>query len=77
MHSKWLAFELAGFDRTLDRIKRINSELDWAARPREARIRITKSYDDAGYETRGGLTEGSSNDSSMSSDRRRAMGGYP
>ena len=49
--------------------------LDWAARPREARIKITKAYAAAGYQTLGGLQEGMSSDSSMRRSQRRGGGG--
>lgn len=65
--------ELMGYDVMLDRIARINKELDWAARPREARISITKAYAAAGYQTRGGLQEGGGGP--VERNRSRAGGG--
>lgn len=72
---KTTTLELLGYEPMLDRIARINRELDWAARPREARIKITKSYAAAGYQTYGGLQEGMTNDSSHTRSRRRGAGG--
>ena len=43
-------------------LRAVSDELDWVARPRQARITITQTYANAGRETRGGL-------------QARAMGG--
>lgn len=69
---KTTTLELLGYEPMLDRIRRVNASLDWAARPREARISVTKVYSAAGYETQGGIPEGMSNDSRS---RRRGGGG--
>lgn len=71
---KRTTLELMGYDVMLDRIARVNRELDWAARPREARITITKAYAGAGYETRGGLQEGGGT-ATTQTGRSRAGGG--
>lgn len=71
---KVTTLELLGYEPMLDRIQRINRELDWAARPREARISITKVYADAGYETRGGLQQGGGTTTTQTG-RSRAGGG--
>lgn len=67
---KTTTLELLGYEPLLGRIARVNRELDWAARPREARINITRAYANAGYQTQGGLLEGGSNENYAGAQRR-------
>lgn len=50
-------FRLLGYETARSQILQLSRDLDWAARPREARINITRAFAAAGHQTLGGLQE--------------------